>query len=245
MEMIIQRNDRLDQIHKDINLLQHLNEVNVSVFKPTTNFAQFKDDNASSILSGTSTHTDSYLYASSIQSSTNFHRIVRNQSFYERALNDMMNGVLQISWEDELKKDPPKPLCLTQSTCDLSDAEKEQIAKYHQKMFNLRNDRVQYISKLYEEKSTLESLIDHQVRSLNKCIENIIKTKVKAQFAICSEQLKILISARDHMRLKNLTEKERTILLVMILLIISVSLMKLCFQLFSLMDSFPVVKENN
>jgi len=32
--------------------------------------------------------------------------------FRERALMTMMNGVLEVRWEDELKKDVPKPKCL-------------------------------------------------------------------------------------------------------------------------------------
>lgn len=32
--------------------------------------------------------------------------------FRERALMTMMNGVLEVRWEDELRKDVPKPKCL-------------------------------------------------------------------------------------------------------------------------------------
>lgn len=32
--------------------------------------------------------------------------------FRERALMTMMNGVLEVRWEDELKKNVPKPKCL-------------------------------------------------------------------------------------------------------------------------------------
>jgi cilia- and flagella-associated protein 43 len=32
--------------------------------------------------------------------------------FRERALIVMMDGVLEHKWEDEIKKDPPKPECL-------------------------------------------------------------------------------------------------------------------------------------
>lgn len=32
--------------------------------------------------------------------------------FRERALMAMMNGVLEVRWEDELRKDVPKPKCM-------------------------------------------------------------------------------------------------------------------------------------
>lgn len=36
--------------------------------------------------------------------------------FRERALMAMMNGVLEIKWEDELKKDVPLPKCMVRIT---------------------------------------------------------------------------------------------------------------------------------
>lgn len=35
-----------------------------------------------------------------------------SNEFKQRALMDMMDGVLEKRWEDELKKDVPKPLCM-------------------------------------------------------------------------------------------------------------------------------------
>lgn len=32
--------------------------------------------------------------------------------FRERALMKMMNGVLEVRWEDEIKRDIPKPRCM-------------------------------------------------------------------------------------------------------------------------------------
>jgi hypothetical protein len=33
-------------------------------------------------------------------------------NFHERALTVMMDGVLEVHWEDEIKKDIPKPKCM-------------------------------------------------------------------------------------------------------------------------------------
>jgi hypothetical protein len=33
-------------------------------------------------------------------------------SFHENALITMMDGVLEVRWEDEIKKDIPKPKCM-------------------------------------------------------------------------------------------------------------------------------------
>lgn len=86
---------------------------------------------------------------------------------------------------------------------------KIQIQKYHEKLKKLHADRHQYIAQLFDEKVSLENAIEVQLTKLNRCVENIIRTKVKAQFAISSEQLKILTCMRDRMRFKIICEQER------------------------------------
>lgn len=39
--------------------------------------------------------------------------------FRERALMAMMNGVLEVRWEDELRKDVPRPKCLVNNNNNL------------------------------------------------------------------------------------------------------------------------------
>lgn len=39
-------------------------------------------------------------------------QLLVSDSFRKRALIDMMDGVLEKKWEDELKKDVPKPQCM-------------------------------------------------------------------------------------------------------------------------------------
>lgn len=214
MEVMAQRNERLSQIHRDINLLQRLNGCEITHFDPIEKLDYFKDESPSAMLTISSYNIESQLDESYDQSSMKSVQIIRNQSFYKRALDDMMNGVLQVSWEDELKKDPPKPACLLQNIayCNRSDADKIQIDKYNEKMAKLREKREKYIGKLFDEKVSLETSIEVIIRKLNRCVENIIKTKVKAQFAICSERLKILLCVRDHSKFKGIGDKERKIL---------------------------------
>lgn len=214
MDLMAQRNERLRQIHRDINLMQHLNEHEITAFDPIPNFDHFKDENPSKMLTLISYTIESQMDDESAQNSLKSIKFMRNQSFYKRALDEMMDGVLKVCWEDELKKDPPKPLCLLQKSfnTDLTAAEKAQIERYNEKMAKHRMDRDKYIEQLFSEKNTLEYSIGKQIKRLNRCIENIIKTKVKALFAISSEQLKILMCVRDHLKLTNLCEQERRLL---------------------------------
>lgn len=211
MDLMAQRNDRLNQIHRDVNQMQQLNEHQITTFEALPNVEDFKDENLSKMLTIMSCTIDSQLSEDSNQNSSKSQQFIRNQSFYKRTLDDMMDGVLKVCWEDELKKDPPKPLCLQQKNfnSEFSDIERTQIDKYYEKLAKQRLDREKYIEQLLEEKKTLEYSVDNQIKKLNQCIESIIKTKVKAQFAISSERLKILMCVRDYLKLKRLSEMER------------------------------------
>lgn len=43
-------------------------------------------------------------------------QLLASDKFKQRALNYMMDGVLEKHWEDELKKDVPKPQCMVLCT---------------------------------------------------------------------------------------------------------------------------------
>jgi hypothetical protein len=40
------------------------------------------------------------------------HLAEMTNNFHEQALMQMMDGVLEVHWEDEIKKDIPKPKCM-------------------------------------------------------------------------------------------------------------------------------------
>lgn len=211
LEVMAQRNERLMKIQRDINLVQRLNGDEATIFDPIVKFDRFSDENPNALLAIASCTIQSEFNESSDQSSIKSIKMIRDQTFYKRALDEMMDGVLQICWEDELKKEPPKPLCMLQkqNSSEFTETERLQVERYNEKITKLRTDRKMYIDQLLNEKSGLETSIGLQITKLNRCVENIIKTKVKAQFAISSEQLKILTCVRDQMRLKVIGEKER------------------------------------
>lgn len=213
MNVIAQHNERLNQIHHDINLFQRLNADKITKFNPIRTCEYFKDsDTTHSIMLAISSYNIDSQFDDSLDSdSKKSVKTDRNQSFYKRALDEMMDGVLQVSREDKLKKDPPKPMCMLEKKFDseFTETEMVQINEYHKKMAQIHDDRRMYISKLFDEKAKLENLIESMVCKLNRCLENIIKTKVNAQFAITSEQLKILFCVRDHMKFNGFDKTEK------------------------------------
>lgn len=214
LEVMGQRNERLNRIQQDINLMQRLNGDDVTDFDPIRKFDRFSDENPNALIIISSITIESQFNDSTEENTANPVKLIRDKSFYRRALDDMMDGVVQVCWEDELKKEPTKPPCLQQlqlngDECELSATEQMQIQKYHEKLRKLQADRNLYIEQLLEEKLSLENAIQLQLTKLNRCVEHIIKTKVKAQFAISSEELKILTCMRDAMRFKIMCEQER------------------------------------
>lgn len=211
MNVLLRKNDRLRTIYQDVNLLRELNGRETMEFNSLPRFEYGADEMpwptieidkiASQLTDDLSERNESSLLSE------------QEQSFHNRALNEMMNGVLEIHWEDELKKEVPKPSCLIKLESDaLSESEKELIYKYQQKLEKVQFDRDELIEKLLNEKNDLEMSRDTQVQKLNKCLDNLIKSKVYAHFAICSGELKILMCLSDRKQFNNLCERERQLM---------------------------------
>lgn len=213
MDLVSKQNDRLQRIHENVNKLEQLNGKQLTQFDTIFKHECMDDENPSSMLmieEKTKSNENSEIPTEAIQMN-------RRQSFYDRALNDMMNGVLHVCWEDELKKEIPKPVCLLkqqdqQQQHQFTETELDQIDKYRNKVEKLRNDRDEYIDKLLKEKVDLEQTREHQIRQLNKCIENLMKSKVHAQFAICMEQLKIVMCSMNYLKYMNCCYQGKIIL---------------------------------
>lgn len=207
MSLITQRNKRLQIIHDDINLLEELNGKQRTDFECVPIF-EYSDDEklwstfeVEKLTIDQSPHEQKHSESHILDEQMN--------SFYSRALDEIMNGVIEVHWEDEMKRDLPKPDCLLKEFP--SELEKEQIDKYQQKLQKIRIERNEMIEKMRNEKSDLENLRAIQVHKLNKCIENLMKSKISAQFAVCSEELEIMLCLADRKKYVSMCEMEQRI----------------------------------
>ena len=65
-------------------------------------------------------------------------------NFREKALDKMMDGVLELLWEDTIKKDIPKPPCMRKSPDQYTAADLEAIKNYEKDVENLAQEREKY-----------------------------------------------------------------------------------------------------
>lgn len=211
MDLIAQKNARLQTIHMDINLLEELNAIEMTKFNSMPLFEYADDEMSWSTFAIDFQFLDEENKIDSVDASKS--NISREQTFHVRALNDMMNGTIEVHWEDELKKVLAKPICLLKNQTEIfSDVEMEQISKYRRKLKKLQSDRMEFIKRLFNEKVDLEIARDRQVKKLNKCIENLIKSKVHAHVAISSRELDIAVCFRDWKKYVHLCKMEQNLM---------------------------------
>ena len=66
--------------------------------------------------------------------------------YRERALQKMMDGVLEVRWEDLIKRDPPQPECmkLNKSKRELTKDDENAIQEYEREIKRLKKERQKY-----------------------------------------------------------------------------------------------------
>lgn len=137
-------------------------------------------------------------------------RDILDPHFLQHQLDEMMNGMLEISWEEELKKDPVKPSCLLRPVPEAqrTDKDRAEVAAYEAKMEQLHEARAAYVQRLIVEKNNLRSALGLQTRQFNSCVSNTLLSKIRTEFAIRSEELKLLMPLVDHARYRQICENE-------------------------------------
>lgn len=136
--------------------------------------------------------------------------------FCDRALQNMMNGVLEIRWEDEIKKQPRKPRCLELglNPKDYLDEDLKTIAAYEEKIQHLNNERKRYHDMLLEEMRNIQNELDVKILDFNRDAAKIFRKKLRVEFAINAEELKLLLYSKFNFERIELQEKEGNLMYV-------------------------------
>ncbi|XP_043274409.1 cilia- and flagella-associated protein 43-like isoform X3 [Venturia canescens] len=122
-----------------------------------------------------------------------------NDAFREEALETMMDGLLEVRWEDEIKKDPPKPSCL--SSKDPWNYTEEEIAEmkmYHTKCEELRENREKYKKILQTKIVDVESALRQDFEDFDRKLEAFRLHRMKIESAILQETLTRLRESQRH-----------------------------------------------
>ncbi|CAH8591961.1 unnamed protein product [Heterobilharzia americana] len=111
----------------------------------------------------------------------------------ERGLEEMMDGVLEIKKEDELKKDIPKPAFLLtgKPLTHWTEDDKRMYAEYERKVKELNEEREKYRKFLEGDLKKICSQIDEIKTKFDEQLTSLFNKWLHVQTAILQEELKI------------------------------------------------------
>ncbi|XP_018552334.1 LOW QUALITY PROTEIN: cilia- and flagella-associated protein 43 [Lates calcarifer] len=110
----------------------------------------------------------------------------------DRALDDMMDGVLEVKKEDILKMEiPPPEFVLTKPDIQWSEEEKKVFKEYEKKTKELSEEKEKYRKLLETEMKKLQASTKDATERFDETLIKLFEKKVKCEMATYQEELKI------------------------------------------------------
>lgn len=215
-----QRNDRLRHIQSELNHLERLKQSDVVHEREIIDPAYDADEQPDRIVRVephelavtpyVSPSEQALLDANAAEAERRRLAMLADD-FRERALMRMMNGVLEIRWEDEIKKVPPLPECVTsgKNPKDYTPEDLGAIFEYEALVKYLEGERVRYHGMLEAEQDKIEHILYDQIQKFNHRIGETLMEKIKVEFAIAGEDLKLLRNELFNFERLRFAEQER------------------------------------
>ncbi|XP_039283086.1 cilia- and flagella-associated protein 43 isoform X2 [Nilaparvata lugens] len=130
-------------------------------------------------------------------------------NFRELALMEMMDGVLEIRWEDELKKEVDLPKCMkTKDPEDFDENDLKTVMEYEKQCEFLNSERERYRKMLVQEYNKLKDHIADSILKFDHYLLSILHLKIAVDAAINHEMLKMTKSRLNCYRFTHFDEKE-------------------------------------
>lgn len=122
--------------------------------------------------------------------------------FRDRALDMMMDGVLEHRWEDEIKKNPKLPECIVKNKerDDYTDNDARDVSEYDQALLLIVTERDKYRRMLYDEQKLLQNMLDEEIRKFNYSLAEMGLEKMKIDMTIAQEDMKLLMMTQYNFR---------------------------------------------
>ncbi|EMP37621.1 WD repeat-containing protein 96 [Chelonia mydas] len=118
-------------------------------------------------------------------------RLAALNSARQRALYDMMNGVLEIKKEDILKIEIPPPPFVSKPDTLWNEEEKKVFKEFEKKVKELNEEREKYRKTLETELKKLQTSIQETTQTFDDTVSKLFERKVKSEMVIYQEELKI------------------------------------------------------
>ncbi|KAJ8681900.1 hypothetical protein QAD02_017692 [Eretmocerus hayati] len=114
-------------------------------------------------------------------------------------LEEMMDGLLEVRWEDEIKRDVPKPKCLLlKKPSDYTEKDIQAVNLYNNKVEKLKHEREKYKNHLKSEISSLESSINNDLEDFNQKMQELSLKKIIMKAAVLQEFFLFMNKRREN-----------------------------------------------
>ncbi|XP_061915201.1 cilia- and flagella-associated protein 43 isoform X2 [Entelurus aequoreus] len=111
-----------------------------------------------------------------------------------RALDDMMEGVLEVKKDSILKSEVPQPeFVLAKPDNQWTEEEKKLFKEYDKKVKELDTEKDKYRKSLENEIKSLQKATKDATERFDDGLKKLFERKIKSDMAICQEELKIKI----------------------------------------------------
>lgn len=139
-----------------------------------------------------------------------FRRILLADDFRERTLMRMMDGVLEVRWEDVIKKDVPKPGCmLSKDPEDYNTEDLLAIRQYEKDVELLESERLRYLRILEAEFAKVSGMLREGIDKFNLKLQELFLVRMRVEAAIQQLNLhRIRCSIRHTHRMRRLREED-------------------------------------
>ncbi|KAJ2953970.1 hypothetical protein O0L34_g1612 [Tuta absoluta] len=120
--------------------------------------------------------------------------------FRERALDEMMDGVLEKLWHEEIKKLIPKPQCMYDKEPEHWNEEDLRLVFDYEHKVKFRNEeREKYRKMLHAEYAALSKVLNEGIVKFNMKVKELWLTKLKADSVIGQESLNLMRLRRTNL----------------------------------------------
>ncbi|KAG5310461.1 CFA43 protein, partial [Acromyrmex insinuator] len=128
--------------------------------------------------------------------------------FYKVALEKMMDGVLELKWEDEVKKEIPMPDCLImKNPSKYTEEDIAIITSYKSKVQALQREQEKYKAILQADIVETKDALQRDIAVFNDKLKDLELKKIQIESAILQERLTRLRAIRRHRIMVNGKEK--------------------------------------
>nr|XP_031849142.1 cilia- and flagella-associated protein 43 [Nomia melanderi] len=137
-------------------------------------------------------------------------RLLLADDFRERALMTMMDGVLEVRWEDIIKIDVPKPACMLEKRPeDYTEEDILTAKKYEKDVQFLQEERERYNRMLDAEYAKVMGLLREGIDRFNGKLDQLFHLKINIESAINQMHLRYVRGClRNYHRTKSLRREE-------------------------------------